>query len=71
MLANRCFSTNPKRLANRAELLPMFEADRNARERQQSAATLLETVGMSHRAGQLPTVDIFLNGGADAAQSCG
>ncbi len=35
--------------------LPMFEGDRSAQERQQHAGQLLELVGVSHRAGQLPT----------------
>ncbi len=35
--------------------LPMFESPRNASERSRRAAELLTTVGMSHRANQLPT----------------
>jgi putative ABC transport system ATP-binding protein len=35
--------------------LPMFETSRAARERVQRAADLLDIVGLSHRAGHLPT----------------
>lgn len=35
--------------------MPMFETDRGAAERAQRASELLEIVGLSHRAGHLPT----------------